>query len=287
MDWKLRPFRAFSGGVGHRQQEGVRANALGKEKSDNQQASDLKPGPRVSVVVVGWFGAQERHVQKYSSLWSEQLGIKDVTQVCPSVQSVLFPPTGERDAKKYLQNATAKEDIVIYHVLSLGGFSFFGSLLMQNLETLDTQYNPRNVVGIVFDSGPPMCLSAKNALSGITTGLFVSDEGIPEVLFGNALVRNLWLSVWHTYKVVVGYTQWYEDIVDAFSKHGPRHQLYLYTAQDKILDSSSIELFIQEQERLGKAVSKKKWEKGKHVQLFREYKEEYTAELAGFLKQIV
>jgi hypothetical protein len=259
----------------------------------------------VSVVVLGWFGAQDRHVQKYCNFWTS-LGVQEVTQHTCSVQAVLFPPQGDKESREFLlgekmqtgrneleeieaKGEKKKKKLVIYHVFSLGGFVFFASILMQNLTRAGMRHDPwTDVAGIVFDSGPPVELSAKNALCGITTGLVVSDEGVPEKLYSNFVFRGLWHAAWGAYQALAGYQKRYDAIKDVFSEHGPKNQLYLYTEEDRILDFQAIEKFIEGQAKLeGKEISTKKWTKGKHVQLLREYEEEYKAELVGFLKRIL
>ena len=278
----MRAFSSYNNG-NNRVREGAASDggALRRERASKS----------VSVVCLGWFGCKEKHLLKYSELW-KKLGVTDVIVYRPSPQAILFPSKSKEEAETFLKQVPPLKDNVIYHLFSLGGFAFYGQLLL-NSHCINSNHNPReDVVGIIFDCGPPTRLTPKNALAGILTGLVVPDEDLAHQLYEMAWFRGVWNTLWSRYKLLVDYDAWYSATINIFNKYGPTHQLYLYTHQDKILSPESIDEFIQQQECLDgssdkRRISLKKWTTGKHVQLLRQHPKDYMNEVTAFLENIL
>jgi len=243
--------------------------------------------PNVSVVLIGWFGSEERHVMKYCECW-RKLGVKDLFVHRPSNLAVLSSRICEQEARDFLAKPKQLNEIVIYHVFSLGGYVFFGTLLKESEKSLRTAAAKHS--SIVLDSGPGI-LSSRYAWSSQSAaiGLLTGGAGLDEkkALRVYESTASVWDRVWGFFSSTKSYERRYKLISEAFNKLSSEHQLYLYSESDAVMPSESIELFIRGQREQGKSVSCKKWPNGSHVQLLRQHKEEYEAELLHFLDETI
>ena len=260
------------------------------------------------MIILGWFGSQQKHLEKYCEAW-RRLGVEDVVSYRPSLASVLFRGTGEREASEFLkrQRNVPRKEVEIWHLMSQGGWSFYGSLLLLQLKELKGERTsaPRDKArplglqirapaALVFDSGPTLRLEAKNAAVGVLSGVFSSwNEEKALDFYSTPPVSFVWDQLFRAYSVWF-YGRWASDMNKALDSNDgevegeerKEKQLYLYSMEDKVIDPLSIETFAKEQEKLGKVVYTKKWQRGKHVQLLREHRDEYCAELKRLLKEL-
>ncbi|QDZ17851.1 DUF829 domain-containing protein [Chloropicon primus] len=226
----------------------------------------------VSVICVGWFGSQQRHLDKYCETW-RKIGVKRVICYSPSVKAILLRRFCEREARKFLQNLPKPEGKVVWHLFSQGGFTFFGSVLQEDLkcEIKDS------VAAVVFDCGPSLGLTREDAVVGVLTGVLkAKDEETALSVYNRKWFKTFWDNGWAVYDRMI-YGDWNASVLRSFGSLEKAKQFYLYSAEDKVIGYRAIEEFISRQEEGGKKVAlAKKWETGKHVNLLREHENEYV-----------
>jgi len=268
------------------------------------------------VITLGWFGSQERHVRKYANLWEDRLGVSRTFTFRPSIPAVFFPKLGQREARAFMDAVPQPRghgELVVWHVLSQGGFTFFGTLLLL-LESqrrlgggggaeVDEVGNTKQLrfSALVMDSGPCLELTPRDASAGTMSGLFsglgiLTEDQATQLYATSGAFKWAWTGLWSLYKSL-WYDNWREEILRAFWRLGPVPQLYLYSAEDKIISCENIEAFIAKQREMlareGRgggeavsAVSTRRWETGRHVNLLRDHPAEYEAALATFLDDL-
>ena len=247
--------------------------------------SDPKPSVK-RVVCIGWFGANSRHLAKYGEAW-RRLGVEDVICYRPSVIGVLFRTRGEQEAREFLKNLPMLQSPhhqTVWHVLSQGGFTFFGSLLLQSWsEKEKARIAP---AAVVFDSGPCIALTERDAVVGVLTGLLSGYDENDVLLAYNAskAFRYVWDRGFGLYRLV--YDPRTEAILSAFDRMMTAPQYYLYSAQDKVIPAPAVEAFIARQRGQKRTVVARKFASGKHVQLLREHEEEYLKCLRSVLEDL-
>ena len=254
--------------------------------SQSKAASPSDPKPRVRrVVCIGWFGANSRHLAKYGEAW-RRLGVDDVICYRPSVLGVLFRTRGEQEARQFLENLPTPQSshhLTVWHVLSQGGFTFFGSLLVQSRSEKEKARIAS--AAVVFDSGPCLALTERDAVVGVLTGLLSGyDENDVLLAYNSKVFRYVWDRGFQVYRLV--YDPRTEAILSAFTRHVTAPQYYLYSAQDKVIPAPAVEAFIARQRGEKRTVAVKKFESGKHVQLLREHGEEYLKCLRSVLEDL-
>lgn len=239
----------------------------------------------VSVVCVGWFGSQQRHLDKYCETW-RKIGVKRVICYSPSIKAILLRRFCEREARKFLQNLPKQEGKVIWHIFSQGGFTFFGSVLQEDLKS-NAQIKD-SAAAVVFDCGPSLGLTREDAVVGVLTGVLkAKDEETALDIYKRWWVKLFWDNGWAVYDRMI-YGEWNASVLRNFGSLEKAKQFYLYSAEDKVIGYRAIEEFISRQEQGGKKVAlAKKWETGKHVNLLREHENEYVSCLQNIYNDVL
>ena len=235
---------------------------------------------KFSVILIGWLGAKEKHLHKYVDTWNA-LGIDSTFSFRPGMKSMVLSSHCKKEAQQFLQQKRELNEIVVYHVFSLAGYTFFTTLVNEAKRLKGMEVNPS---GIIFDSGPGQ-LYAQTATAGLLTAAAgISESSALEFYSKN---RSLCHIFWNIYDKFSNRSEELEFLGQSFEKQSPKSQMFLYSEQDAIIPCGDIESFIQRQEENEKSIFRSKWSSGNHVQLLKQHKEEYIMQMEKFLMHLL
>ncbi|KAH9319805.1 hypothetical protein KI387_021574, partial [Taxus chinensis] len=252
---------------------------------ENKFSADTKPV--MTVVLLGWLGAQQKHLKKYAE-WYHARGIHAVTFVVPVNDLLSFKP-GERvehHLAKLAQELASwmsgkendgRERHIMFHTFSNAGWLSYGVILEQFL-MMGNFY--KKIKGCVIDSAPepepkpqvwalgfsaallkkrsPLLHSAnENAVensektdANVTKPTEQTDAPFSEV----ALLAML--EKFFSVMLKLPYVQRrLAEVTSILSKNQPPcPQLYIYSSADRVIPAESVESFMKEQKKAGKMV---------------------------------
>ncbi|KAK3877737.1 hypothetical protein Pcinc_017589 [Petrolisthes cinctipes] len=233
------------------------------------------------VFLLGWLGAQDRHLAKYCDIY-KQRGCITIRYTSPSSfvfvrPSVRLLPIA-RKLVSLLRDMSLHHHPVFFHVFSNNG-SILYYYLVQAMSEPGTP--PISVKGCIFDSTP--------APRRIYTGMQAAYQATPGSAWKKMFVSvsvMLYLLSWKVISVL------WTIISGRLPSHPPWAlveesarcpQLFLYSKADKLIHSDDVEFFISERQKLGVMVVAKCWADSPHVQHYRMHPEEYRESVYSFL----
>lgn len=269
-------------------------------------------GPEVAVVLLGWLGAKTKHLKRYVSLYNAR-GVHAITFVA-SVTDLLGFDLGRRIEERikrlsdelvsWLSKNDGRERFLIFHTFSNTGWLVYGEIL-RNLK--DRKDIPEKIKGCVVDSGGDPNLDPKVWAAGFSAALLkrnisstspsTGEETEPtigikgtdieekqpfflETLLLSAFVKffSLFLNLPYVHRRLT-------NLVSILTHDQPPLQLYLYSAEDKVIPFEAVKSFIDGQRRSGRKVFSYNFGSSPHVDHYRTFPELYTLQLDHFLKE--
>ena len=247
-------------------------------KNLNENSDENSNQPPL-VVLLTWLAAQEKHIEKYRSLYLKK-GF-DVMTVKTSPYELLFPGFG---AKKIAQKCTQtlQKELsdypkVLLHCFSVGAY-MFGEMLMEmkKEQNQDEQKRLENrIKGVVFDS------IVAFEFEGIS-------DGVSRSITPNPILMNLLKLLIKTH-MIVNYgvaTKHYRAASESVWNNYLRvPALYLVSENDKIGTPHKNKEISEVWKKLGIDVTFKLWEKSDHVKHYINHQQEYEQLIDHFLKK--
>ena len=240
--------------------------------------------PRGWVLLLGWYGAKPRHLAKYAAVLCEEAGLGVATAAAPT--SVVFSPfrdTQRRFARAALEAASSelpdRRAPFVLMLMSNGGAFIYAEMIELLQEPAFRPLAARHRA-TVFDSAPgyPHARTGLNALRESVRSPLVRAL-LAAFYFALLLLGALLHLV--TANTVAG-TFWRRLRADPL----PAPTLYLYGADDHLIDASQLEALIAERTAQGVApITSRRWERSEHVAHLRWHPEEYRTALLGFLRR--
>ncbi|GAB2231820.1 hypothetical protein Droror1_Dr00010835 [Drosera rotundifolia] len=282
---------------------------------DRGDAALAKRECEVTVVLLGWLGADPRHMRKYAELYTSR-GF-GVATFAVSVSNVLWFDMGSRMGERVGQfvnqlvswlsegKKDGPERCLVFHTFSNTGWLVYGNILGR------LQSRPEiieKIRGCIVDSGAAPELSTQVYANGFATailkkssravyssaefGQLNSDGTIPIVqekdqsLIETLLVFTL-ESTFTFLLIFPNINQRILNIMFTLSERQPSScpQLYLYSTADKIIPFESVESFMGDQRRMGRRVQSVNFESSPHVDHYRKYPVRYSSIVGNFLNE--
>eukprot|EP00741_Cyanophora_paradoxa_P019817 tig00021168_g19125.t1 len=251
----------------------------------DEPASRLGSGPVPIVVLLGWYGAEIKHVLKYAQLYTER-GFDTISGVA-SGAAVFAPTSGPREemaselltllCAPELADARGEMPPVLFHVFSNGGCFIYESVLHVLKTGTGFAGAQDRIRGCVFDSCP--CeLQLNVAFTAITTGAGFN----PLPYFAGTLA----VSVLGFFSLLrcgqeSRLQEYFRNLASA-----PSHivELFVHSKDDPLCPWEFVERLVNERRARGARVTHLCFEKSRHVAHVREHREEYTRALTGLVR---
>ncbi|KAI1297676.1 Transmembrane protein 53 [Halotydeus destructor] len=261
------------------------ASAKGQETAPTHFVPDSK---RPLAIILSWLAAQEKHIDKYRSIWIER-GF-DVLTVKMTPYQFLLPTMGShvlvQDLIRFLYALSTHYPEYVLHCFSVGAYEFGEILAHLNDEKfissikLQADHDPKEIIlrsikGVVMDSAV--------SFEGIASGVATSISANPVVNKSLESYIRTHLKLMHPVA-----TKYYKAAANqAYSS--PLTQapaLLMYSNRDKIGSRAGNEYLRDCWKSNGIKVSTKLFDKSAHVQHHSKYPQEYINEIDNFLGQV-
>ena len=270
---------------------------MGQSNKTPELIVEVPPNPKAVVILLGWFGSQLRHVQKYSQVY-EKRGCATITgsletralMVMDSKKIDQFAIALAKEAAKLLRIGHENTPLVCH------AFSNGGAIPLQRMEQImdgkirngtdDEDWKllrERLQLGAeIFDSAPafPDMETFKGA---VTAGL----PNSPILAFLLFWLASLYFQVNNILgKLLQGQQDWGEAYWKHWENGAPPApiQAYVYSTADTITKSWKIDELVQTRLDKGVQVKVKRFDDSLHVQHMMKHKAEYGAFLDDILK---
>lgn len=241
---------------------------------------DSKDVTRPLCVILGWGGAKQKNLRKYSEIF-ESKGYNIITVSPTLVDILLFPEIrGKKISDKILETIEKEFDAskTVFFQFSNGGCGLYYFICEDIYNIKSPHFNKINIVGSVFDSCPVV---PKKENTVLTQKAFT-------VNIKNPIVKNL---VWYSIGAIVPFLFWFNPIVKLFMKgltESPLStpQLFLYSKSDDLAPYKDISDFINSRKIRGVKTMQMLWEDSPHVSHLKHDEVTYTRVLNEFLDQL-
>ncbi|KAH7301035.1 hypothetical protein KP509_23G009000 [Ceratopteris richardii] len=275
-----------------------------EEQFGNHKAS-------VAVVLLGWLGAEHRHLKKYVD-WYTSRGIHAVTFVVP-MKDLATLKAGDK-AEKHVEVLTESllqwlkddvnqddEKIVIFHSFSNTGWLTYGAVLERLIGQGD--HVLEQIRGCVVDSAPSARPDPRVWASGFSAALLKKGSAAtrmveycdansckgeltyPKTSLKESALLSMLESFFSFFLQMPYVNRRLNEIVSVLTNQQPAcPQLYIYSSADIVIPAASVESFIEQQKRAGRMVQSCNFQCSPHVDHFRTFPEKYSEQLTSFLK---
>ncbi|KAK9164175.1 hypothetical protein Syun_005077 [Stephania yunnanensis] len=276
-------------------------------------------GPVWTVVLLGWLGAELKHLRRYAELYNS-MGIHAVKFVVPVKDVMLSFDFGRGVERRVLGLAEelvswlsegerdGRERCLLFHTFSNTGWFAYG-LILDYLQGRGDYMD--KIKGCVIDSAGSPEINPKIWAAGFSAALLkkrssstlpaVDNKGNGSQMHANRsrvhysdpnLVEALLLTVLEILFFFIlkcpDVNRRLTKIITILSKNQPPCPLlYLYSTADKVIPFGSVEMFIEDQKIKGAKVRAYNFGSSPHVDHYRTFPDIYSAELCKFLKECI
>ncbi|KAF3698939.1 Transmembrane protein 53 [Channa argus] len=236
------------------------------------------------VILLGWAGCKDKHLNKYSSIYNEQ-GCVTIRYTAPLKTVFISESFGYRELRstalkllEILYDYEVENSPIFFHIFSNGGFMLYRYIV--ELLHSDKQFNSLCVIGAVVDSAPGSG-NVRGALRALraTLGPKISPL-LRYVLFGLFAVTVFLLRV-----VLYPLTKYiHKNHYDAMRESPPTWPHFcLYSGADQVIRHRDVKLFVETLKHKGVPVDSFDFVSSAHVSHFRDFPDQYTLKCRDFL----
>ncbi|XP_047476357.1 transmembrane protein 53-like [Penaeus chinensis] len=233
------------------------------------------------VFLLGWLGAEDRHLAKYCSIYNQR-GCITIRYTSPTSYLFVRPKVKlmpiARKLLALLRDMSLDDHPVFFHM-----FSNNGSVLYYYItQAMEEDEAPNLMVkGCIFDStpSPRRLYSGVRAIYEVTPGSvwmkLCASVGMMLFLMGWRVLSVLWTII----SGKLPNTPPWALVED--KARCP--QLFLYSRADKLINYNDVEYFVAERQKLGIPVVTKCWDDSAHVQHYRVHPDAYSSSVYSFI----
>jgi len=244
--------------------------------------------PPPLVLALGWLGASERHLSKYTS-WHNSQGRDTLSTISPTT-SILLPQLGRTQAAQMLEHAMELSEQqehggrrpLLFHVFSNNGLYFYANMLHQVAQNKRYEQVLHSTLGCIFDSTPShlsVDIFAKGFGGALLGALGITHNGRPayDHWLVYPLIRAFFYAPSFCRKNLV-------TLLDAYTYFQPKcPHLFLYSKADELIPHTDVEQAIQLTTNMDIPTKERCWEDSPHVAHFRLHPDEYSGLVRDFL----
>ncbi|KAK2821929.1 hypothetical protein Q5P01_021994 [Channa striata] len=236
------------------------------------------------VILLGWAGCKDKHLNKYSSIYNEQ-GCVTIRYTAPLKTVFISESFGYRELRstalkllEILYDYEVENSPIFFHIFSNGGFMLYRYIV--ELLHSDKQFRSLCVIGAVVDSAPGSG-NVRGALRALraTLGPKISPF-LRYFLLGLFAVTIFLLRV-----VLYPLTKYiHKNHYDAVRESPPTWPHFcLYSRADEVIRHRDIKVFVETLKQKGVPVDSVDFVSSAHVSHFRDFPHQYAVECRKFL----
>jgi hypothetical protein len=245
---------------------------------------EQKVGKAPMVCLLGWLGANWKHLSKFSS-WYSACNVPTLATIART-PTVVMPSIAHTHVKQYLKQIDAlheQDRRLMFHTLSGNGLLFLGRIV------LDPEFEKikDRVCGVIIDSAPPEIRAdrfARGFVGAAKTllGYKMTPEGSKD-FYKHSLLSPLYEFAFRQYLEVWGKKKEFETLRDSVIAKLPNvPQLFIYSDADDLVPAEDIQLFIQMTKKFSKDVQELRFTDSRHVMHFKVHPREYSEKVLSF-----
>lgn len=251
-----------------------------------------KEDPEPVVYLLGWAGALDKHLSKYSKIY-ENTGCITIRYTAPAEYIFFSPEKINPLAKKLLdliEEMSLEANPVFFHIFSNNGATVYQYMAENIRNNPNYQSIQANIRGHIFDSSPGRrtCASFVKATSAVLGGShwlvrLLAPYLLLIFVLAKALTRRVvGLMVNGSGDATEGELGVYDYILKKDNGFG-QPQLFLYSKADDVILDRDVEEIATAREKIGCDVTKICYDDSPHVQHFRTYRESYVSAVSSFV----
>ncbi|KAK2657167.1 hypothetical protein Ddye_010219 [Dipteronia dyeriana] len=260
-----------------------------------------------TVVLIGWLGAKTKQLKSFVR-WYNSRGINAITFVVEASELLTYEFRRSLDNRMSLLAdelvswvTTTEEDedgrrqqrCLVFHTFSNTGWLVYGSILGELQSRHDHLMMMEKIKGCIVDSGGGDPFSLQVWAAGFADtlpqkrgALRLSVKEAPHM---DKMIKIILLFLLETFFcILINLPRLNEKLKRTKSILKERQtfpQLYMYSTYDKVVPLKSIEMFMEEQKKMGRNVISFNFGSSSHVGHYWNFRNKYSSMLGDFLKQ--
>lgn len=243
-------------------------STLSKSRTSNVElpAAASEATEHVTVVIIGGFGMQEKHLEIFRKFHS-RLGATDVKLVCLPFTALTLPPLIKRSVRRLQQELSQDDGQVLYHVFSgaIWLYLYFNRMADDALRARSR--------GVIFESTP---VEDKPGQFGRYLAWRLKRRYHPIFALPFVLYR----------RIVFAWPRWHREVKENFERlDAALKVLFVYSENDPIADPDAIERYADRLRDRSLEIMNVRLPRARHCMAIRDQNRVYRCALSDFFKR--